>query len=162
MRLIRPFLVTALLVTALLVVAAPAYADFTFFVGSNQTPDSRSLKGVALGGGNMIAFEFEYANNGQSLDDSTPGLRTFLGNALVQTPFAVAGFQPYVTAGTGMYRETLGTHHESAWSFNSGVGVKTSIFGPLKVRVDYRVLKLRGEPLFSTVHRVYTGVHLTF
>ena len=162
MRLIRPILVTALLVTALLVVASPAYADFTFFVGANQTPDSRSLKGFALGGGKMIAFEFEYANNGQNLDKATPGLRTFLGNALVQTPFAVVGFQPYATAGTGMYRETLGTRQESAWSFNSGVGVKTSVFGPLKIRVDYRVLKLRGDPLYSTVHRVYSGVHLTF
>ena len=162
MRLIRPLLVTALLATALLVAASPAYADFTFFGGFNQTPDSRSLKGFALGGGKMIAFEFEYANNGQNIAKGTPGLRTFLGNALVQTPFAVMGFQPYASVGTGMYRETLDTHKESAWSFNSGVGVKTSIFGPLKFRVDYRVLKLRGEPLFSTVHRVYTGVHLTF
>jgi len=24
------------------------------------------------------------------------------------------------------------------------------------------VLKLRGEPLFGTVHRVYSGVHLAF
>ena len=158
MRLFRPLVVIALLVAA----TSPAYADFTFLVGSNQTPTRRPLKGFALGGGKMIAFEFEYANNGQNIEEATPGLRTFLGNALVQTPFAVAGFQPYATAGTGMYRETLGTHQESGWSFNTGVGVKTSVFGPLKIRVDYRVLKLRGEPLFSTVHRVYTGVHLVF
>ena len=61
-----------------------------------------------------------------------------------------------------MYRERLDTHQETAWAFNSGVGVKTSIFGPLKARVDYRVLKLRGDPLFGTVHRVYSGVHLAF
>jgi opacity protein-like surface antigen len=162
MRLIRPLLIIALIVTALLVVASPAYADFTFFGGWNQTPTNRALKGFALGGGKMIAFEFEYANNGQDIEEGTPGLRTFLGNVLVQPPFAVAGFQPYATAGTGMYRETLDTHQESAWSFNTGVGVKTSVFGPLKVRVDYRVLKLRGNPLYSTVNRVYTGVHLVF
>jgi len=158
MRLIRPLLIIALIVAA----ASPAYADFTFFGGWNQTPTNRALKGFALGGGKMIAFEFEYANNGQDIEEGTPGLRTFLGNVLVQPPFAVAGFQPYATAGTGMYRETLDTHQESAWSFNTGVGVKTSVFGPLKVRVDYRVLKLRGNPLYSTVNRVYTGVHLVF
>jgi hypothetical protein len=158
MRLFRPLLVTALLVAS----TAPAYADFTFIIGSNQTPSSRSVKGFALGGGGMIALEFEYANNGENLEEATPGLRTFLGNVLIQTPFPIAGFQPYATAGTGMYRERLDTHEETAWSFNSGVGIKRNVFGPLKVRFDYRVLKLRGEPLYGTVHRVYSGVHLAF
>ena len=143
--------------------AAPARADITAFLGLSPTPENHGVKGFGVGVGLLIVgFEFEYANNGQDIDEATPGLRTFLGNALVQTPFAVAGFQPYATAGTGMYRETLDTHKESAWSFNSGVGVKTSVFGPIKVRVDYRVLKLRGDPLYSTVHRVYTGVHIVF
>ena len=52
----------------------------------------------------MIATEFEYANNGENIEEATPGLRTFMGNMLVQTPFAVAGFQPYATAGIGYYR----------------------------------------------------------
>ena len=152
-------LVLALLLSA---IAAPAYADLTFIVGSNQTPSNRSVKGFAIGGGGMIATEFEYASNGENLEKVTPALRTFMGNLLVQTPFAVAGFQPYATAGLGYYRERMDTHQESAFAFNSGVGVKTKIFGPLMVRVDYRVLKLRGEPLFGTVHRVYSGVHLAF
>ena len=155
---IRPLLLASLLLSA----AAPAYADFTFIVGSNQTPDSRAVKGFAIAAGKMIATEFEYASNGENLEKVTPALRTFMGNLLVQTPFAVAGFQPYATAGLGYYRERMDTHQESAFAFNSGVGVKTKIFGPLMVRVDYRVLKLRGEPLFGTVHRVYSGVHLAF
>jgi hypothetical protein len=158
MRLIRPLLVVILLLAS----SAPAYADFTFFIGSNQTPANRSFKGFALGGGGMIATEFEFATNGENLGEATPSLRTFSGNALVQTPFAVFGFQPYATAGLGFYRERLDTHQETAMAFNSGVGVKTSVFGPLKIRVDYRVMKLRGEPLHSTVHRVYSGVHLAF
>jgi opacity protein-like surface antigen len=169
MRHIRP-LVLALLVLA---VAAPAYADLTFIVGANQTPSSRSVKGFALGGGGMIATEFEYANNGENVEEQTPGLRTFMGNLLLQTPFVVAGFQPYATAGIGYYRERLEMppvtpsgpvvqHQESAMAFNSGVGVKVRIFGPLMARADYRVLKLRGEPLYSTVHRVYSGIHLAF
>ena len=158
MRHLRP-LVLALLLTA---IAAPAYADLTFIVGSNQTPSSRAVKGFAIGGGGMIATEFEYANNGENIEEATPGLRTFMGNLLVQTPFAVAGFQPYATAWLGYYRERLDTRQESAFAFNSGVGLKVRIFGPLMARADYRVLKLRGEPLYSTVHRVYSGIHLAF
>jgi hypothetical protein len=37
-----------------------------------------------------------------------------------------------------------------------------SLFGPLKARLDYRVFKLRGAPLYSTLHRVYAGVNLAF
>ena len=158
MRHIRPILLAALLLS----VAAPAYADLTFIVGANQTPSSRAVKGFALGGGGLVAMEFEYASNGENLSDVTPALRTFMGNLLLQTPFAVAGFQPYATAGLGYYRERLDTLQESGLGFNSGVGVKTKIFGPLMVRVDYRILKLRGEPLYGTVHRIYSGVHLAF
>jgi len=155
---IRSFLLASLLVS----VAAPAYADLTFIVGTNRTPDSNAVKGFAIAGGRMIATEFEYANNGENLEKVVPGLRTFMGNLLVQTPIAVAGFQPYATAGLGYYRERLDTHQESGFGFNSGVGFKAKVFGPLMARVDYRVLKLRGEPLFGTVHRVYSGVHLAF
>jgi opacity protein-like surface antigen len=158
MRFIRPLVLAGLLLGT----AAPAYADFTFIIGSNNTPTKRTVKGFSLGGGGMIATEFEYANNGENIDEATPGLRTFMGNMLVQTPFPVAGFQPYATAGIGYYRERLDTFEESGFVFNSGVGVKRNIFGPLKVRLDYRVLKLRGEPLHSSVHRIYSGIHLAF
>jgi opacity protein-like surface antigen len=110
----------------------------------------------------MIASEFEYASNGENLSEVTPALRTFMGNLLVQSPFPVAGFQPYATAGIGYYRERLDTLQESGLGFNAGVGVKTRVFGPLMVRVDYRNFKLRGEPIYGTVHRIYSGVHLAF
>jgi hypothetical protein len=45
---------------------------------------------------------------------------------------------------------------------NTGGGVKISLLGPVKARVDYRVFKLRGDPLHSTVHRLYAGVNLAF
>ena len=158
MRLIRSIVLAAVLLGA----AAPAYADFTFFVGSNQTPTNRPLKGFAISGSGMATTGFEYANNGDDVEEGTPGLRTFMGNLLVQTPIAVFRFQPYATAGIGYYRERLDEETESGLVFNSGVGFKATIFGPLKARVDYRVLKLRGEPLYGTVHRVYSGIHLAF
>ena len=160
MRLLRPLVLAVLLLAS----ASPAFADVSFFLGSNSSPSNRQVRGFALGGGSMIAFEFEFATNGEDLEDAAPGLKTFLFNALLQTPIAIAGFQPYVTAGMGFYRETVDAtdHQESALAFDSGAGVKTSLFGPLKLRLDYRVIKLRGDPLYSSVHRVYSGLHLVF
>jgi hypothetical protein len=37
-----------------------------------------------------------------------------------------------------------------------------SLFGPLKARLDYRVFKLRGAPLYSVVQRIYVGANLAF
>jgi hypothetical protein len=34
--------------------------------------------------------------------------------------------------------------------------------GPLRARFDYRVFRLRGEPLHDVVHRLYVGANLTF
>ena len=45
---------------------------------------------------------------------------------------------------------------------NTGGGVKVSLLGPLRARVDYRVFKLRGDPLHAIVHRVYVGLNLAF
>ena len=33
---------------------------------------------------------------------------------------------------------------------------------PVKLRVDYRLFTLRGEPIEKTVHRVYAGINLAF
>jgi hypothetical protein len=40
--------------------------------------------------------------------------------------------------------------------------VKISLVGPVRARVDYRIFKLRGEPVHDTVHRVYAGLNLKF
>ena len=36
------------------------------------------------------------------------------------------------------------------------------LFGPVKLRVDYRLFTLRGAPTEKTVHRVYAGVNTSF
>ena len=71
----------------------------------------------------------------------------------------------YATTGVGGYREELDAtgHEETNIAFNTGGGAKITLIGPLRVRVDYRVFKLRGEPLRpSAVHRLYAGVNLAF
>ena len=163
MRLIRPSIAMALLAALLLGVPTPASADATIFIGSNATPSNRQVKGFAFGMGLLVvAFEFEYADTTEEPLDAAPALRTGMGNVVLQTPVALMGFQPYFTTGGGLYRETLGTRQETQFGVNTGGGVKISLAGPLRARVDYRVFKLRGEPLHDLVHRVYAGLNLTF
>ena len=147
----------------LILSAAPAFADATVFIGSTATPANRSVKGLAFGAGLLVlAFEFEFAQTGETLGEAAPLLRTGMGNVLLQTPIPIAGIQFYVTTGGGLYRESLGTGEETHVGLNTGGGAKISLLGPIRVRLDYRVFRLRGEPLHSVVHRVYAGLNLAF
>ena len=111
----------AVLTACVLATAAPAFADATLFIGSTSSPSNRQVKGFALGVGLLIVgFEFEYANTSQELDEEAPALKTFMGNVLLQTPFAIMGLQPYFTTGGGAYRETLDTRQETQFGVNTG------------------------------------------
>ena len=153
-----------LFATVLVVLTAtPAFADATLFLGSTMTPANRALKGVALGIGLLVVgFEFEFSDTTETLEEAAPSLRTGMGNVLLQTPFPIAGMQFYLTTGGGLYRETLDARQETHVGVNTGGGVKITLLGPIRARLDYRVFKLRGEPLHSTVHRVYAGLNLAF
>ena len=141
----------------------PAWADATAFIGANTTPSNRAVRGFSAGAGLLIvAFEFEYAAT--SGDDSVgaPSLKTGMANVLLQTPGAIYGFQPYFTTGTGVYRERLGAFTKTGLAPNVGGGVKINLAGPLRLRVDYRVLTLGSGALYSPAHRVYAGLNLKF
>jgi opacity protein-like surface antigen len=161
MRLSR---VVPLVIVLLAAASSPAFADATLFIGSTTTPSNHTTKGFAIGAGLLIVgVEFEYASTAEDPIKAVPALRTGMGNVYAQTPIAVAGLQFYATTGAGGYREKLGaSHQETNIGFNTGGGVKVSLLGPLKVRLDYRVIKLRGSPLYSVLHRVYAGVNLAF
>jgi hypothetical protein len=149
--------------TLVLLTSTPALADATLFLGSTITPANRPAKGVAFGMGLLIVgFELEFSSTDEAIDEAAPALRTGMGNVLLQTPVPVAGMQFYVTTGAGLYQERLGARQETHAGFNTGGGVKITLLGPLRARVDYRVFKLRGEPLHDVVHRVYAGVNLDF
>jgi len=151
----------ALLLTA--AVAAPARADITGFIGANTTPANRQVRGGALGFGLIIiGFEVEYAFTPDDPPAKAPALTTGMGNLLLQTPVAIFGFQPYFTTGLGLYHEELGSHSDTAVGLNTGGGVKVSLAGPLRLRVDYRVFKLGSDALYSPAHRVYAGLNLKF
>jgi hypothetical protein len=147
------------------VIAAPhtAAADITAFIGVTPTPENRAVRGFALGLGLLIiGFEFEYANTVEDTDDELPGLQTGSGNVLLQTPIEVAGIQLYGTAGAGLYRERLLTRQETHLATNLGGGAKIRVLGPLRVRADYRVFRLQGDPLHATYQRLYVGGNLAF
>lgn len=156
----------ALALTLVLTGSTTVWADATVFVGANTTPKSRRVEGVAIGTGLLLfGFEFEYADTSKSDTPSgttAPSLKTGMANLLIQTPFPILGFQPYVTAGGGLYRERLGAHQQTSVAPNVGGGVKISLIGPLRLRVDYRVLRLGNGALYSPAHRLYAGLNLKF
>jgi hypothetical protein len=153
----------ALAAILILAAATPARADATMFIGANTTPANRSVRGFAIGVGLLVVgFEFEYATTPKDDRADAPSLKTGMGNALLQTPFPIFGFQPYVTIGGGLYRERLGTHTDTTFAPNSGGGVKISLAGPIRLRVDYRVFKLGSGALYTPAHRVYAGLNLKF
>lgn len=155
----RVGLLLALLIAA---GAAPAAADATAFIGANTTPTNHQVRGFAIGIGFMLAVEFEYANAGEDADVGAPALRTGSANAILQPPVGIAGVQPYVTFGLGLYREQLEGQEQTGFGLNTGGGLKISLIGPLRLRVDYRVFRLGDNALHSPAHRVYGGLNLRF
>ena len=84
-----------------------------------------------------------------------------MGNVLLQTP-DVGSFQLYFTTGGGFFRERLDANVETNFGVNTGGGVKIPLAGPLRLRLDYRFIKLRGTPIHSQSQRLYAGVNLKF
>jgi hypothetical protein len=159
----------ATLLTAFLLVfshASPTFADATAFLGAYTNPERQQVRGFAGGISLLIVgFEGEYATAGEDEADGLPSLVTFSGNVFAQTPFPIFGIRPYATTGVGIYREEIDVldHQETNVAFNTGGGAKITLIGPLRVRLDYRVFKLRGEPRReSVVHRLYAGINLAF
>jgi opacity protein-like surface antigen len=141
--------------------AAPARADITAFIGANTTPANRQVRGAALGFGVLlVGVELEYAYTPDDVTAIAPSLKTGMGNVILQTPVAFMGFQPYFTVGAGVYQEELGTHSDTNIGFNTGGGVKVSLAGPIRLRVDYRIFKLGSGALNTPAHRFYAGLNL--
>jgi hypothetical protein len=140
--------------------ATPARADITAFLGLSPTPDNHAVRGFSAGVSLLVlGFEFEYARVSEDEVELLPGLQTYSGNVLVQTPTSM---QLYATIGAGGYRETLGPLQETHVGVNLGGGIKIPLIGPVRVRADYRIFQLRGEPLHSTYQRFYVGGNLAF
>ena len=157
----RPVLVVLIALAGLAATPRAASADLTFFLGLNRTPETRSARGFAVGVNILVVgFEFEYSNTREDEEDLAPGLTTSMFNASVMTP--TSGVQLYATAGGGVFRERLLEERETHFGTNIGGGVKFTLAGPLRVRLDYRVFNLRGNARHKTPHRFYAGANISF
>ena len=154
--------IASILTLALVILAgsaAPARADITAFIGLTPTPQRHAVKGFSVGAGLIVVgWEFEFAHIGET-DDGLPGLKTYSGNFMVQTPTST---QLYVTTGVEGYRENLGGLQETYFGTNIGGGVKVKLAGPLRLRADYRMFKLQGSPIHDVYQRFYVGANLKF
>ena len=160
MRSFRPAVLALLL---LIVSSRPALADATLFVSANTTPNTRGGVGGAIGAGLLIvAFELEYSSTREDTETGAPSLKVGSGNVLLQTPVAIAGFQPYFTVGAGGFHESIRDNGETGFATNIGGGAKISLAGPLRLRVDYRLLKLSDSARYTPAHRFYAGLNLKF
>ncbi len=141
--------------------ARAAEADVTAFWGFSPTPATHPTRGFAFGLNLLIiGFELEYAHTGERESVGAPGLHTGMINGLLQTP--TSRTQLYLTAGAGFYRERLGTLSETQLGTNIGGGLKLGLVGPLRLRLDYRIFSLRGNPISETPQRLYAGANLSF
>lgn len=153
--------VAALTALLTLLACTPARADATLFLGSTTSPTTRATRGFALGANLVIVgFEFEYAGMSEDPMMDVPSLKTGMGNVYLQTPFGAIQF--YGLLGAGLYREQLGEDKETSTATAVGGGAKVSLAGPLRLRLDYRLFNLRGQPRNTQVHRVYAGLNLLF
>ena len=156
----RHVLAGVLALTGLAGFPTTAQADITFFLGLSPKPEARAVRGVSAGVTMLIVgFEFDYAAMGEDLTRSLPGLQTGMFNILVQTP---TNHALYVTAGGGLYWESLAGVRKINAGTNVGGGVKIGLFGPIKLRVDYRIFALRGSPRTSRPQRLYVGINWAF
>lgn len=156
----RACIVTLLTLAVLTLRPAPAAADGTAFLGLSPTVTTRSTTGFAVGVSLLVVgFEFEYAHLNEATTAGAPGLDTYAFNALVMTPTRM---QLYATAGGGFYHESLATVSNTNVGINVGGGVKVPLAGPIRLRVDYRVMTLNGSPVTKTVQRIYFGANIAF
>jgi len=161
----HPWIVLALaaVVTAGTARGAGAEISLTGYVGVTTTPAARGAQGLAASVGVLIvAFEFEYTKMSEDLTTQTPSLTMGMFNGMVQTPFVIKRLQLYGTIGGGIYHESLGDYGKTSYGIDYGGGVKITIAGPLRARIDYRLFDLRGSARTPKPQRLYAGLTLAF
>ena len=142
--------------------AGPASADLTVFAGQ-ATPD-RVTRGAALGISlRPVGLEFEYAGMPAAGSDSDPTRQTGLFNLVLSAPVdRRRRLELYGAVGGGLYRERTGPHARTNLAAGAGAGVNIALRGPFRLRIDYRLLVLRGARVDRRPRRVYAGLNLLF
>lgn len=159
----RSFRIVAMGILLVVASARPSRADITAFLGATTTPTNRATTGAAVGSGLLlVGFEFEYSSAKEDPVTGAPLLKMGSANGLLQSPIPIHGIQPYVTAGAGIYRERVGTVAVTGLAPNLGGGLKIALAGPLRLRLDYRVVRLGDKARYAPSHRIYAGLNVKF
>jgi len=161
----HPWIVLALAGAVTAGIARDAGADIsiTGYIGMTTAPTVRSTQGFAGSlGVFIVAFEFEYSRISGDDTTATPSLTMGMFNGMVQTPFVIKRLQFYGTIGGAVCHESLGNTANWSYGLNYGGGVKITIAGPLRARVDYRLFDLYGSAHTPKPQRLYAGLTLVF
>ncbi len=138
-----------------------AFADMTVFAGGTTTA-SRTTFGATLGLSlQPVGLEFEYADASSDRRAGSRALRTGLFNLMLSFPSG-GRIRVYGTAGAGVYRESLAERARTGVAAGGGGGIYLRLAGPFRIRLDYRLLALRGAGLHRRPRRVYAGLDMAF
>lgn len=155
--------VRLLLLIAALAWARPAWAGgITAFV-QNGSPGPRAGIGFALGlplFTEVLTLEGEYSRTRER--DNAPSLVIWSGNIVLISPLEFARLRPYLASGFGVYRQNLADRSETSFATLPGFGTFLRLGGGFHGRIDYRIIRLRGQPLQTDQKRIYVGVTLRF
>ena len=127
-------------------------ADITGFLGVTTTPSSRPAVGFAVGAGLLIVgFEFEYAHTNEDLTALAPEPRgrscsTGCSRRRSRSRACSSTAKPVAAASTARRCRSRPIPSETNFGINIGGGAKISLVGPLRLRLDYRVFTLKGNP----------------
>ena len=166
---VRPWAL-AYVAAGLLATAAPARADATLFAGALSAGGGRSVVGGSIGlfareTRSVIGFEIDYTRTLGGARTTSPRISTFGGSLLVQVPIVDRRMNAYAAFGGTLYQEATPDDKSAGGAFNVGGGVKVTLAGPLKLRLDYRFFRVRFvEASTGSTHpqRVTIGLALAF
>jgi hypothetical protein len=146
----------------LLGVSGPVWAgDATVFVGFGSPRDTwKSGYGGALSSTwfRAVSLEAEAARLPGVLPDST--FTSFTGSALLAPP--IGSVTPYGGFGVGLFRQGLGSEHDTGFLKALVLGLKLRVGGLLVLKGEYRRYDLSGTPLLALDSRYSLGAGISF
>ncbi len=146
----------------LLGLAGPACAgDATVFVGFGSPRDAWNRGyGAALSSTwfRAAALEAEAARLPGVVPDST--FTSFTGSALLAPP--IGSLTPYGGFGIGLFRQGLGSEHDTGFLKALVLGLKLRVGGLLVLKGEYRSFDLSGTPLVALDSRYSVGAGISF
>jgi len=93
-------------------------------------------------------------------DDPDASMTSFTASALIAPP--IGSLTPYGGLGVGLFRQALGSKHDTGTLKALVLGVKLKVGGMLVIKGEYRRYDLSGDPLLPLDHRLSAGAGITF